>query len=121
MALRGLMQLEPDPDKRLKYAGFVDIYANLSDTEREQYERDYPEETNTMQSFSMRMREEGERIGERRGIQLGEAHMLLLLLEEKFGPVSDEVRTQVQNADPDSLLRWFRQTSKADNMDEVLR
>ena len=121
MALRGLMQLEPDPDKRLKYAGFVDIYANLSDTEREQYERDYPEETNTMRSFSMRMREEGERIGERRGIQLGEAHMLLLLLEEKFGPVSDEVRTQVQNADPDSLLRWFRQTLKADNMDEVLR
>ncbi len=47
--------------------------------------------------------------------------MLLLLLEEKFGPVSDEVRTQVQNADPDSLLRWFRQSLKADNIDEVLR
>jgi hypothetical protein len=28
-----------------------------------------------MQSFSTRMREEGERIGARRGIQLGEAHM----------------------------------------------
>jgi len=121
MVLRGLIQLEPNPDKRLKYADFVDIYANLKDTEREQYERDYPEETKTMQSFSTRMREEGEQIGERRGIQLGEAHMLLLLLEEKFGPVSDEVRTQVQNADPDSLLRWFRQTLKADNMDEVLR
>ncbi|WP_058557845.1 hypothetical protein [Thiohalocapsa sp. ML1] len=121
MALRGLMQLEPDPDKRLKYADFVDIYANLSDTERAQYEREYPEETKTMQSFSTRMREEGERIGERRGIQLGEAHMLLRLLEEKFGPVSDEVRTQVQSADPDSLLRWFRQSLKADNIDEVLR
>ncbi|WP_371258239.1 DUF4351 domain-containing protein [Thiohalocapsa sp. ML1] len=121
LALRGLVQLEPDPEKRLKYADFVDIYANLSDTERAQYEREYPEETKTMQSFSTRMREEGERIGERRGIQLGEAHMLLRLLEEKFGPVSDEVRTQVQSADPDSLLRWFRQSLKADNIDEVLR
>jgi hypothetical protein len=117
MALRGLVQLEPDPDKRLKYADFVDIYANLSDTEREQYERDYPEETKAMQSFSTRMREEGKQIG----IQLGEANMLLLLLEEKFGPVSDRLRTQVQNADPDSLLRWFRETLKADNIDEVLR
>jgi hypothetical protein len=121
LALRGLVTLESDPEKRLKYADFVDIYANLNDTEREQYERDYPEETKTMQSFSTRMREEGERIGERRGIRLGEAHMLLLLLEEKFGPVSDEVRTQVQNADPDSLLRWFRQSLKADSIDEVLR
>jgi hypothetical protein len=42
-------------------------------------------------------------------------------LEEKFGPVSDRLRTQVQNADPDSLLRWFRQTLSADSIDEVLR
>jgi hypothetical protein len=109
--------LEPDPDKRPQYADFVDICVNLSDTKRERYERDYPEETKTMQSFSTRMREEGKQIG----IQLGEANMLLLLLEERFGPVSDQVRTQVQNADPDSLLRWSRQTLKADNIDEVLR
>jgi hypothetical protein len=47
--------------------------------------------------------------------------MLLLLLEDKFGPVSDQVRIQVENADPDSLVRWFRQTLKADSIDEVLR
>jgi len=36
-ALRGLLALEPDPEKRLKYVQFVDIYAALSDAEREHY------------------------------------------------------------------------------------
>jgi hypothetical protein len=117
MALRGLMQLEPDPDKRLKYADFVDIYANLSDTEREQYEHDYPEETKTMQSFSTRMREEGERIG----IQLGEANVVVCLLEHKFGPISDDARQRIERADPDTLLRWSVNILTEDTIDEVLR
>jgi hypothetical protein len=113
MALRGLMQLEPDPDKRLKYADFVDIYANLNDTEREQYERDYPEEIKTMQSFSTRMREEG--------IQLGEANVVVCLLEHKFGPISDEARQRIERADPDTLLRWSVNILTQDSIDEVLR
>ena len=121
MALRGLMQLEPDPDKRLKYADFVDIYANLNDSEREQYEREYPEETKTMQSFSTRMREEGERIGERRGIQLGEANTLLFQLEQKFGSIPDPVRHRIQIADSDTLLRWSGRVLTEDSIDAVLR
>ncbi|MCG6943533.1 MAG: DUF4351 domain-containing protein [Thiohalocapsa sp.] len=121
LALRGLMQLEPDPEKRLKYADFVDIYANLSDTEREEYERDYPEEAKTMQSFSTRMREEGKEIGKQIGIQLGEANMLMLLLEDKFGPVPEQVRAQVEAANPESLLRWSRRLLKAESIDDVLR
>jgi hypothetical protein len=113
MALRGLMQLEPDPEKRLKYADFVDIYANLSDTEREQYERDYPEETKTMQSLTTRMREEG--------IQLGEANVVVYLLEHKFGPISDEARQRIERADPDTLLRWSVNVLTEDSIDEVLR
>jgi hypothetical protein len=117
MALRGLMQLEPDPDKRLKYADFVDIYANLNDSEREQYERDYPEETKTMQSFSTRMREEGKQIG----IQLGEANMLLFQLEQKFGSIPDPVRHRIQIADSDTLLRWSGRVLTEDSIDAVLR
>jgi hypothetical protein len=58
-ATRGLMELEPDPEKRLKYADFIDIYAGLTEAEHEQYQRDYPEEAKTMQSFSTRFRNEG--------------------------------------------------------------
>jgi hypothetical protein len=117
MALRGLMQLEPDPDKRLKYADFVDIYANLNDTEREQYERDYPEENRTMQSFSTRMREEGKQIG----IQVGEANVVLFQLEQKFGPMPEAVRRRVQQADPATLLRWSGRVLTENSIDEVLR
>ncbi|MCG6940676.1 MAG: hypothetical protein LJE69_05440 [Thiohalocapsa sp.] len=113
LALRGLVTLEPDPEKRLKYVDFVDIYADLSDAEREQYQRDYPEETKTMQSLTTRMRDEG--------IQIGEANMLLLLLEDKFGPVPAQVRAQIEAADPESLLRWSRRLLKEDSIDEVLR
>lgn len=33
-ALRGLLQLEPDQEKRLKYMDFVDIYSDLGDNEK---------------------------------------------------------------------------------------
>ncbi|WP_295888041.1 transposase [uncultured Thiohalocapsa sp.] len=117
LALRGLVQLEPDPVKRLKYADFVDIYANLTNAEREQYEREYPEETKTMQSFSTRMREEGKQIG----IQLGEANVVVYRLEQKFGAIGDETRKRVEQADPDTLLRWSGRVLTEDSIEDVLR
>jgi len=33
-AVRGLTELEPDPEKKLKYLDFIDIYAALNDNER---------------------------------------------------------------------------------------
>jgi hypothetical protein len=117
LAMRGLMQLEPDPEKQSKYLDFVQIYSNLSDSERARYERDYPEEAKTMQFYSARIRQEGEQIG----IQLGEANILLLLLEDKFGPLPEQVRAQVEAAKPESLLRWSRRLLKAESIDEVLQ
>jgi hypothetical protein len=111
------VQQEPDPEKRLKYADFVDIYADLTDAERERYQRDYPEETKTMQSLTTRMREEGTKIG----IQLGEATMLLFQLEQKFGAVPDAMRQRVQQADPDTLLRWSGRVLTEDSLEGVLR
>jgi hypothetical protein len=112
-ATRGLMELEPDPERRLKYADFIDIYAGLTEAEHEQYQRDYPEETKTMQSFSTRFRNEG--------IQIGEANMLLLLLEDKFGSIPEQVRKRIEAANPDVLLQWSRRVLREDSIDEVLR
>lgn len=93
----GLLQLEPDPDKRLKYLDFVKIYSHLSDSECEGYQRDYPDEAIAMQSYSARIRQEGEQLGKRIGIQLGEANMLLFQLEQRFGmvPAQDPAGTTV--------------------------
>jgi len=116
-ATRGLMELDPDPEKRLKYADFIDIYAGLTAAEHEQYQRDYPEEAKTMQSFSTRFRDEGKQIG----IQLGEATVVLYQLEQRFGRIPDEARQRVAQADPATLLRWSGRILTEDSIDEVLR
>jgi hypothetical protein len=41
-AVRGLLELEPHPEKRLKYLDFIDIYADLDDNERDLYRQRYP-------------------------------------------------------------------------------
>ena len=58
--------------------------------------------------------------GEQRGIQLGEAKTLLRLIERKFGPPSEPIRERINQADPDTLLRWFDRAIDARSLDEVL-
>jgi len=69
-----------------------------------------------MVSFQTRF----EQIGEQRGKQIGEATMLLRLLEHKFGTVSDQQRRRVLAADADTLLDWLDRTFTATDVDEVL-
>jgi flagellar biosynthesis/type III secretory pathway protein FliH len=136
--------LEPDPERQLKYVDFVDIYANLSDAERDQYQRDYPEETKAMVSFQSRFEQRGiERGIERgiqqgleqglergiqqgleqgleRGIQRGEAAVLLAQIEAKFGPLSDAVRERIEHADAETLLAWSTRILTEDSVEGVL-
>jgi hypothetical protein len=116
-AVRGLVALEPDPERQLKYVDFVDIYANLSDAERDQYQRDYPEETKAMVSFQSRF----EQRGIERGIQRGEAAVLLNLLQAKFGPLSESIRERIEQADAETLLAWSTRILTEDSVEGVLR
>ena len=47
-AIRGLLQLEPDPNRQGKYVDFIDSYAALSDNERSEYEQRFPKESTAM-------------------------------------------------------------------------
>ena len=58
-AVRGLLELEPDGDRRAKYTEFIDIYAALTDNEFRRYQREHPEESSTMAGVIQRAREEG--------------------------------------------------------------
>lgn len=53
------------------------------------------------------------------GMQQGEALMLLQLLECKFGVLQDKVRSRVQGASGEDLLRWSKQVLSADSIDAV--
>ena len=47
-AVRGLFDLEPDPDRRVKHIDFIDSYAGLTENERRRYWEEHPEESSIM-------------------------------------------------------------------------
>ena len=123
-ALRGLVGLERDPEKQLKYIEFVDIYANLDDNERVRYERDYPDEAKTMSSFAERFIQQGiqrgKEEGKEEGKQEGEAVMLLRLLQLKFGDVPTAIRQEIERADAQTLLQWSERVLTASCIEQVI-
>ncbi len=119
-SLRGLFTLEPDPKKREKYVDFIDIYANLTEQERVQYEQEYLTEETRMTSFKEWFRDQGRQQGMEQGRQQGVADMLLDQLAIKFGQTSSRaVRTQVIQADTDTLRRWSERILSARSVQEV--
>jgi hypothetical protein len=53
-------------------------------------------------------------------VHKGQAEALLNQIEYKFGPPSETVRLQVEEADPATLKEWSRRIQDADNLDAVL-
>jgi len=98
--VRGLTALEQDPEQQLKYLGFIDIYAALDDNERAEYQRDYPDEAQTMSRFAERFHEKGLQ----QGIHQGEALVLERQLRLKFGTLPDAVQRRIEQANEQTLL-----------------
>lgn len=87
-AVRGLLELEPHPEKRLKYLDFIDIYAGLDDNQRRDYATRYPREAAEMSGFAERFIEQGKQKGIQQGIQQGLEQERLLLSRQarkRFG------------------------------------
>ncbi len=124
-AVRGLLTLEPDPERQLKYVDFIDIYTGLDDNERQQYRERYPNEVETMSSFAERFRQEGMQQGMQQGIQRGmqqaEKTVLLRQLRQKFGEVPLEARRRIEAADAETLLEWLDRVLSASRIEDVLR
>jgi hypothetical protein len=130
-AIRGLLELEPDPEKQFKYLDFIDIYAGLDEDERAAYQRQYPQEVAIMETFASRFEERGIKKGFEQGIQqglqqglqqgrrLGEAEVLLRLLECKFGLLTEEQRRRIEEADADTLLVLAERVLTAETIHQV--
>jgi len=112
-AVRGLQALEPDPERQLKYADFIDIYGTLDDEERALYEQRYPQESEIMTGFAERFRTEG--------MQQGEAAVLLRLIERRFGSGAlARCRDRIEAADADTLLVWSERILTAESVEDVI-
>ncbi|WP_068635555.1 DUF4351 domain-containing protein [Thauera butanivorans] len=126
-AFRGLLNLEPDPEKRLKYMDFIDIYSRLDDNERLLFAQHYPQEDQTMMTWSERMRSEGMQKGIQqgilqgmeRGLQQGELTVLTRLLTRRFGPLDAATRERLQNATPAELEHWADNILDAQTLEDV--
>ena len=64
-------------------------------------------------------RDEGIQEGRQEGIQEGGATLLLLLLEGKFGQISEMVRNRVLSADQVILQKWSLRVLKSGTLDDV--
>lgn len=111
-AVRGLRELESDRERQIKYLDFVDIYANLDDTERQCYQQHYAEEVETMTAFADRFIEQG--------VQQGEARTILRLLEQKFGPEAVQAhRERIENAELEQLDTWLDRILTAETPEAI--
>ncbi len=119
-SLRGLFQLEQRSDKREKYAEFIDIYADLSEHEREQYTQQYLTEESDMTTFAGWFREQGHQQGMQQGVQQGYAALLITLLSKKFSQeLNDAARERITRADTATLHDWSERVLTARSLQEV--
>ena len=113
-AWTGLVQLETCPEKQLKYADFIDFYANLSEEEIDQYRTSCLGEKGEIMGLSSMLREEGKKEGIQQGIGL------LVQLINRFGPLPDWATQQMLSASPEQLDRWSERVLKAESIQGVL-
>ncbi len=122
-ATRGLSTLEPDPEKQLKYLDFIDIYTALDDNEMEQYQQQYPQESNAMASLSDRLRAEGMEKGMEKGREEGRHEgvegTLRKLAQLKFGTLPAWADERIASATDQQLDVWITGILSAETL-EVL-
>ena len=114
-AVRGLLALERDGDKRAKYFEFIDIYAGLTDNEFRRYQRQYPEESTTMAGVIQRARDEGMQ----QGRVEGERAVLERLLRRRFGSLSPQIAERLSQASAADLETWAENVLDAETLEDV--
>ena len=126
-AVRGLLELEYDPLKRATYLDFIDIYADLTDNERERYKEKYPEENEVMAGVVQAARDEGLEQGMQQGIERGvrqgrvdgERAVLERLLRRRFGSLSPELAARLGEASAPDLETWAEKVLDAAKLEDV--
>lgn len=114
-AVSGLLTLEPDPEKQLKYIDFIDIYTAMDDNQMHEYQTRYPQENQKMATLTERLLNEGIQ----QGMQQGEQNVLQRQLVRRFGPLDSQARQRLQHATAQELECWADNILDARTLDEV--
>ncbi|HET8702015.1 MAG TPA: DUF4351 domain-containing protein, partial [Nitrococcus sp.] len=62
-----------------------------------------------------------ERLAQKKGMQQGQAGLLIRQLMHRFGPLPDEVSQRLENANPDEMETWADRILDAKTLAEVFR
>ncbi|MBF0294379.1 MAG: Rpn family recombination-promoting nuclease/putative transposase [Magnetococcales bacterium] len=92
----------------------------LPEEERHAYER-YQDDLHYQASMVESTWTAGMMEGEKRGERKGRADTLLQLLQARFGPVPESVRSRVDSASLEELTAWLDQIFKADSLQALFR
>ena len=122
-AQTGLARLETSPEKQRKYADFIDFYADLSEEEVMRYRARYLSEEGDIMGLASVLREEGREEGieqgMQKGMQKGALQLLMRQLEKKFGALSPDLMTKLEQSDETQILLWSENILTADTLGEV--
>ena len=118
-AIRGLLSLEQDIEKRIKYIDFIDIYSALDDNEKQLYATRYPQENETMAGLTERLLTEGRQQGLLAGRTEGERDMLKRMLTRRFGPLDGQTVQRLEQASSSELEHWADNVLDATTLDDV--
>ena len=78
-----------------------------------------PQAEETIMTIAEQLRQEGRAEGRAEGRLEGRASVLQELLEDKFGPLSQEVRVRLQSATDEQVSRWTKRILTADSVQAV--
>ena len=124
-AVRGLLDLEPDPMRLEKYMDFIDIYTDLSDNERRRYREKHPKESRMIMGLNQRAREEGRQEGRVQGRVEGrvegERAVLERMLRRRFGALPPVVGARLGGASATDLEAWADNVIDAETLNEVFQ
>ncbi len=121
----GLAGLESDPEKRLKYADFIEAYADLSEDEWVCYCNEYlpkSERREVIMGLVQRSREEGRQLGRQEGRREGLLKGIALGLNLKFGAAGAALLPEISRIQDATVLEAIlRSLETTDELDAVRR
>ncbi|MDM8525154.1 hypothetical protein QUF80_17425 [Desulfococcaceae bacterium HSG8] len=119
-AQEGLVSLEQDMNKRIKYSEFIDLYAGLDEADITHYREEYLPKSPQKEEI-MGLIEQGKKEGKKEGKREGEVLMLRKLMTRRFGIVPVWADDHLKKAEEKELEIWIDRILDAGSVEDLFR
>ncbi len=121
-AREGLVELESNPEKQIKYLEFIDLYANFDDADIIRYKEEYlpkSKHKEAIMGLTQMLIEEGKKEGKKEGRK--EATMITLnrLLTLRFKTIPEWAEELIKKAELQKLEQWIDRILYAKTIEEI--